>query len=192
MCVCSPCSLCSFKFTRDQTRISASGHGASFEETAAELDAARERFEKAEEEVKEMEKLNMVRSVLFSTLVRAILQVFSLIPNHKQQAANNSFAVRVSEWQKLRQDMARRCNVLFGSHLSERGYGGDLVFDDEAKTLVSKVWENDQMETQDRERQKYLRLLSGGEKSFSMICFLLSLWKSTPGSPLCCLGEDVF
>jgi chromosome segregation ATPase len=37
-------------------------------------------------------------------------------------------------------------------------------------------------------REKDPRSLSGGEKSFSTICLLLSLWESI-GCPLRCLGE---
>ena len=47
---------------------------------------------------------------------------------------------------------------------------------------------DDQAQTQGNSREKDPRSLSGGEKSFSTICLLLSLWECI-GCPLRCLGK---
>ena len=50
-----------------------------------------------------------------------------------------------------------------------------------------QVQTDDQAGTQGGNREKDPRSLSGGEKSFSTICLLLSLWESI-GCPIRCLG----
>ncbi|KAH9936685.1 P-loop containing nucleoside triphosphate hydrolase protein [Fomitopsis serialis] len=81
--------------------------------------------------------------------------------------------------------------VYFQYHLSNRGYYGKVLFDHVAGTLQLKVQTDDQTLTQNS-REKDPRSLSGGEKSFSTICLLLSLWESI-GCPIRCLDEfDVF
>jgi len=50
------------------------------------------------------------------------------------------------------------------------------------------VQTDDQAQTQGNSREKDPRSLSGGEKSFSTICLLLSLWECI-GCPLRCLGN---
>lgn len=51
-----------------------------------------------------------------------------------------------------------------------------------------QVQTDDQTQTQG-DREKDPRLLSGGEKSFSTICLLLSMWECI-GCPLRCLGQS--
>ena len=52
---------------------------------------------------------------------------------------------------------------------------------------ANQVQTDDMMPTQGGSREKDPRSLSGGEKSFSTICLLLSLWESI-GCPIRCLG----
>ncbi|KAF8816544.1 hypothetical protein BYT27DRAFT_6398736 [Phlegmacium glaucopus] len=76
-------------------------------------------------------------------------------------------------------------------HLSNRGYYGKILFNHDQTTLALRVQTDDQLQTQGT-KDKDPRSLSGGEKSFSTICLLLSLWDSI-GCPLRCLDEfDVF
>lgn len=56
-----------------------------------------------------------------------------------------------------------------------------------ALTLSFQVQTDDMVPTQGGSREKDPRSLSGGEKSFSTICLLLSLWESI-GCPIRCLG----
>ncbi|KAJ7781699.1 P-loop containing nucleoside triphosphate hydrolase protein [Mycena maculata] len=140
-------------------------HGASVEDMTIEVNKAKDRLEKAEEDLKHMTKLN--------------------------KALKASLIVRLSRWQEFRRHIALRCKLVFGYHLSQRGYFGKVLFDHEKGTLQLKVQTDDQAATQGG-RDKDPRSLSGGEKSFSTICLLLSLWESI-GCPLRCLDEfDVF
>ena len=73
-------------------------------------------------------------------------------------------------------------------HLSNRGFTGKLTFDHEHNALHVRVQTE---ETGKRKKQyKDSRALSGGEKSFSTICLLLTMWESV-GCPLRCLDEFV-
>jgi chromosome segregation ATPase len=73
--------------------------------------------------------------------------------------------------------------------LSERAFRGKLTIDHRNKRLDVHV-EPDETNKSGKGRQT--KSLSGGEKSFSSICLLLSLWEAM-GAPLRCLDEfDVF
>ena len=59
---------------------------------------------------------------------------------------------------------------------------------DDFDLFDAQVQTDDQAGTQGGNREKDPRSLSGGEKSFSTICLLLSLWESI-GCPIRCLGK---
>ena len=103
------------------------------------------------------------------------------------QALRASLIKRLARWQEFRRHIALRCKYEFQYHLSHRGYFGKVLFDHKNGTLQLKVKTDDQIATQGT-RDKDPRSLSGGEKSFSTICLLLSLWEAI-GCPLRCLGE---
>ncbi|KAL4080728.1 P-loop containing nucleoside triphosphate hydrolase protein [Scleroderma citrinum] len=106
-------------------------------------------------------------------------------------ALKRSLVMRLDKWHEFRRHIALRCKLVFQYHLSNRGYFGKVLFDHVNQTLQLKVQTEEQAATQAR-RDKDPRSLSGGEKSFSTICLLLSLWDSI-GCPLRCLDEfDVF
>ncbi|KAG0704264.1 P-loop containing nucleoside triphosphate hydrolase protein [Suillus ampliporus] len=139
-------------------------HGATVEEMTIEVNNAKAVLDNAEEDLKSLAALN-------NTLKRSLL-------------------VRLNRWQEFRRHIALRCKVVFQFHLSNRGYYGKILFDHVQQTLQLKVQTDDQMATQGRDKDP--RSLSGGEKSFSTICLLLSLWDAI-GCPLRCLDEfDVF
>ncbi|KAJ7677433.1 P-loop containing nucleoside triphosphate hydrolase protein [Mycena rosella] len=140
-------------------------HGASVEEMTVEVNKAQAKLQNAETDLKQMTSLN--------------------------KALKASLIIRLSRWQEFRRHIALRCKLVFGYHLSQRGYYGKVLFDHDKGTLQLKVQTDDQAATQGG-RDKDPRSLSGGEKSFSTICLLLSLWESI-GCPLRCLDEfDVF
>lgn len=78
---------------------------------------------------------------------------------------------------------------MFRYLLSERQFRGETIIDHKRKELHIKV-EPDLTRRSDAGRKT--QTLSGGEKSFSTICLLLSIWEAM-GSPIRCLDEfDVF
>ncbi|CAK5284121.1 unnamed protein product [Mycena citricolor] len=154
------------KATQEALRDREKRIGASVETMADEVNKAKERFDRAKEDLKQMHVLN--------------------------KALKRSLAIRLDRWHEFRRHIATRCKVVFGYHLSQRGYFGKVLFDHEDQTLLLKVQTDDQAATQGASRDKDPRSLSGGEKSFSTICLLLSLWESI-GCPIRCLDEfDVF
>ncbi|KAH9480811.1 Structural maintenance of chromosomes protein 6 [Psilocybe cubensis] len=140
--------------------------GASLETLAKQLTAAEESLKKAEAEIKAMKNLNA--------------------------ALTESMLVRSHRWDDFRMHVALRCKHIFQHHLSNRGYYGKLYFKHFSHQLDIRVITDDQMQTQGAARDKDPKSLSGGEKSFSTICLLLSLWECI-GCPIRCLDEfDVF
>jgi len=140
-------------------------HGATVEEMTIEVNRTKANLDTAEKDLKNMFSLN--------------------------KALKASLYVRLAKWQEFRRHIALRCKLVFQYHLSNRGYYGKVLFDHNNGTLQLKVQTDEQAQTQGA-RDKDPRSLSGGEKSFSTICLLLSLWESI-GCPLRCLDEfDVF
>ncbi|KAJ8518571.1 hypothetical protein ONZ45_g4365 [Pleurotus djamor] len=139
--------------------------GASVEAVTIERDKAKARYDTV---FKDINALSVMNKTLRDSL---------LIRNHR--------------WVEFRRHIALRCKYVFQYNLSHRGYFGKVLFDHVAQTLTLKVQTEDAMGTQGGQ-DKDPRSLSGGEKSFSTICLLLSLWESI-GCPLRCLDEfDVF
>ncbi|KAK2092042.1 Structural maintenance of chromosomes protein 6 [Saguinus oedipus] len=82
-----------------------------------------------------------------------------------------------------------RCKLYFDNLLSQRAYCGKMNFDHKNETLsISLVQPGEGNKTAFND----MRALSGGERSFSTVCFILSLW-SIAESPFRCLDEfDVY
>ena len=106
-----------------------------------------------------------------------------------ERMLKKSLINRRERWALFRKYIAHKARVQFAYLLSERQFKGDIHIDHKAKTLSIAV-EPDITKVGSKGRQT--RTLSGGEKSFSTICLLLSLWEAM-GSPIRCLDEfDVF
>ena len=87
------------------------------------------------------------------------------------------------------QMITARSRIAFAYLLSERQFRGNVLVNHDDKLLDIKV-EPDLSRVSDAGRGT--KTLSGGEKSFSTICLLLSIWEAM-GSPIRCLDEfDVF
>ncbi|KDQ62666.1 hypothetical protein JAAARDRAFT_54572 [Jaapia argillacea MUCL 33604] len=139
-------------------------HGATVEEMTIQVNKAQADLHTAESDLADVTALN--------------------------KSLKSSLVLRLQKWHEFRRHIALRCKVVFQYHLANRGYYGKVLFDHGAGTLQLKVQTDDQAGTQTRDKDP--RSLSGGEKSFSTICLLLSLWEAI-GCPIRCLDEfDVF
>ncbi|EME78132.1 uncharacterized protein MYCFIDRAFT_216987 [Pseudocercospora fijiensis CIRAD86] len=105
------------------------------------------------------------------------------------QLLTKTLAERHRRWGLFRGHISMRTRINFNYLLTERNFRGRLNFKHSEKTLDLTV-EPDMTKQSDTGRQT--KTLSGGEKSFSTICLLLSIWEAM-GSPIRCLDEfDVF
>ncbi|KAL1800195.1 hypothetical protein ACET3X_000537 [Alternaria dauci] len=96
---------------------------------------------------------------------------------------------RRNRWKQFRSGISVRARVTFNYLLSERKFRGTLRIDHNRGLLDIHV-QPDITERSGDGRET--RTLSGGEKSYSTVCLLLSLWDAM-GSPIRCLDEfDVF
>ncbi|XP_033931820.1 structural maintenance of chromosomes protein 6 [Pseudochaenichthys georgianus] len=95
---------------------------------------------------------------------------------------------RLQVYSELRRFLSARCKYYFDSTLAQRGYTGSMTFNHKSETLSISVQpgQGSSVELSD------MRSLSGGERSFSTVCFVVSLWAITE-APFRCLDEfDVF
>lgn len=96
---------------------------------------------------------------------------------------------RQKRWKQFRSGISVRARVTFSYLLSERKFRGTLRIDHRNQALDINVQPDSAEKSGDGRQTK---TLSGGEKSFSTVCLLLSLWDAM-GSPIRCLDEfDVF
>ncbi|XP_070588951.1 structural maintenance of chromosomes protein 6 isoform X2 [Erythrolamprus reginae] len=86
----------------------------------------------------------------------------------------------------FRRFLTMRCKYYFNSLLNQRSYSGKIEFDHRNERLSITPGNENKAILDD------MKSLSGGERSFSTCCFILSLW-SIAESPFRCLDEfDVF
>ncbi|XP_072500099.1 structural maintenance of chromosomes protein 6 [Notamacropus eugenii] len=95
---------------------------------------------------------------------------------------------RYKTYQQFRRCLTLRCKLYFDNLLSQRAYSGKMLFDHKNETLAITVQPGEGNHASFSD----MRSLSGGERSFSTVCFILSLW-SIAESPFRCLDEfDVY
>jgi chromosome segregation ATPase len=100
-----------------------------------------------------------------------------------------SFLNRMEMYRRFQTSISARSRINFNYLLSERAFRGKLTIDHKHKKLDVHVQPDD---TVKGSKGRQTKTLSGGEKSFSSVCLLLSLWEAM-GAPLRCLDEyDVF
>ncbi|KAJ3163667.1 Structural maintenance of chromosomes protein 6 [Geranomyces michiganensis] len=138
------------------------------------------------------------------TKKRAYLEAKNEV-NHLSAFVNgvrDAHSQRMELWKNFRCYISTRAKLLFTDLMRRRGYRGRLLLNHTKGTLNLRVTINsneDPNDTAGRSRagggngnEKDPRSLSGGEKSYSTVCLLLSLWESM-GSPFRALDEfDVF
>ncbi|RVE55821.1 hypothetical protein OJAV_G00229750 [Oryzias javanicus] len=130
-------------------------------------------------------------------IVRQFAKARDSYKNMSQQIRNlNSFIKsltsvmnqRLQAYTEFRKFFSARCKYYFNSMLAQRGYSGSMIFDHKNETLSITVQpgQGNAADLSD------MRSLSGGERSFSTVCFVLSLWAITE-APFRCLDEfDVY
>ncbi|XP_071752212.2 structural maintenance of chromosomes protein 6 [Centroberyx gerrardi] len=101
---------------------------------------------------------------------------------------DNIMSDRQNRYKIMRRSLSVRCKLYFNNFLIKMNCCGSMMFDHNNETLSISVKppgrENDGVSD--------MRSLSGGERSFSTVCFILSLWEITE-SPFRCLDEfDVY
>ena len=101
------------------------------------------------------------------------------------QAITVAYRKRCEKWDQFRHTIGSRARMTFVRNLEHRGFSGKLGFDHLNCNLTIRV-QTDSIAGM----KKDAKALSGGEKSFSTICLLMTLWEAV-GSPLRCLDEFV-
>ncbi|XP_003370463.1 conserved hypothetical protein, partial [Trichinella spiralis] len=90
----------------------------------------------------------------------------------------------------LQNKLSQKVQRSFDKFLKHRKFTGELIFSHKKENLKIHVRHDSQQF--DGRAIKDLRALSGGERSFVTICFLLSIWNVTD-TPFRCLDEfDIF
>ena len=97
---------------------------------------------------------------------------------------------RKNGYHNLQKRIAERTKLYFSWSLQERDYDGTLKFNHDSEELEINV----RVDRHSRESKstKNTKSLSGGERSFTTVCFVMSLWEAME-APFRCLDEfDVF
>lgn len=95
---------------------------------------------------------------------------------------------RSRSFAKFQRLLTLRARYFFEMLLSQRGYVGKMKINHEEETLFVQV----NVENAEGASTKDSKALSGGERSFSTICFIMALWDAME-APFRCLDEfDVF
>eukprot|EP00117_Sycon_ciliatum_P012997 scpid28026/ scgid13842/ Structural maintenance of chromosomes protein 6 len=103
------------------------------------------------------------------------------------QKLGDAMIKRQAAFKQIRDKLETRLKVYFFMFMSRRGYQGKFEFNHESETLDMHVKVVD-----DAKLTKDTKTLSGGERSFSMVAFILALW-DVMETPFRCLDEfDVF
>ncbi|XP_009988372.1 PREDICTED: structural maintenance of chromosomes protein 6 [Tauraco erythrolophus] len=132
------------------------------EEIVQQFHDAKERYEDANSKVKNLKKFIMLLEEIMTQRFKIYRQFLRLL--------------------------SLRCKLYFDRLLRIRACSGKMLFDHKNETLSITI----QPREEDRAALNDVRSLSGGERSFSTVCFVLSLWSITE-SPFRCLDEfDVY
>lgn len=118
---------------------------------------------------------------------------------------NEVMALRKKNFARFRKSLAYRAQTVFSLMASQRNYTGRMTFDHKRKEIIltvgsvlcrfwsiwSFLYKVSTVE-EDRSGTADMRALSGGERSFTTVCFVVSLWVVLD-SPIHILDEfDIF
>ncbi|XP_040916614.1 structural maintenance of chromosomes protein 6 isoform X1 [Toxotes jaculatrix] len=101
---------------------------------------------------------------------------------------DNIMSDRQNRYKIMRRSLSVRCKLYFNNFLIKMNCCGSMIFDHNNETLSITV----KPPGREDDDVSDMKSLSGGERSFSTVCFMLSLWEITE-SPFRCLDEfDVY
>ncbi|NXL80317.1 SMC6 protein, partial [Leptocoma aspasia] len=139
-----------------------SSHRGNREEIIQQFHYAKERYEDASNKVKNLRRFIAVLDEVMTE--------------------------RLHVYRQFLRSISMRCKLHFEHLLRVRGCSGHIIFDHKNETLSITV----QPREEEKTARSDLRSLSGGERSFSTVCFILSLWNISD-SPFRCMDEfDVY
>ena len=93
-------------------------------------------------------------------------------------------------YESLQERIISRARIYFTHFLHQRDYDGKIRFLPEKGRLEIQVQVD--THTDKAKRTKNTKSLSGGERSFTTVCFIMALWDAME-APFRCLDEfDVF
>lgn len=102
----------------------------------------------------------------------------------------SSLAGRMRKYKNLQESIANRACLYFRHFLMQRDYDGKIKFNHEKEKLDVQVKVDTHSEATQTTRNT--KALSGGERSYTTVCFIMSLWEAME-APFRCLDEfDVF
>ncbi|NXE34127.1 SMC6 protein, partial [Ptilorrhoa leucosticta] len=141
---------------------SESSHRGNREEIIQQFHYAKERYEDASNKVKNLRRFIAVLDEVMTE--------------------------RLKVYRQFLRSLSMQCKLHFEHLLRIRGCSGNIIFDHKNETLSITV----QPREEEKASRSDLRSLSGGERSFSTVCFILSLWNISE-SPFRCMDEfDVY
>ncbi|NWW60448.1 SMC6 protein, partial [Ifrita kowaldi] len=145
-----------------ETINSESSHRGNREEIIQQFHYAKERYEDASNKVKNLRRFIAVLDEVMTE--------------------------RLKVYRQFLRSLSMQCKLHFEHLLRVRGCSGNIIFDHKNETLSITV----QPREEEKASRSDLRSLSGGERSFSTVCFILSLWNISE-SPFRCMDEfDVY
>lgn len=149
-------------------------------------------FRKLQEQINEREKTNtrtfedIQKEVMDSKALKEKCEQSVLEVEHARITLENDLNARFENLNITIKEKLTRAKLSFEQSLALRGFKGKLEFDFAKKRVVTEV------QTKDDKDTRAVLSLSGGEKSFTQIAFLLSIWKVMKPR-VCGLDEfDVF
>lgn len=152
-----------------------------YDEVVRKLNISSQRLGGTDEEIIERALQTKLK---YDEVVKKTSDVDALIDSLKATITN-----RLYLWRQFQRQISARIRIQFTYLLSERGFRGRIELNHRQKKVHIHV-EPD--ETKKSGAGRNTKTLSGGEKSFSSVCMLLSIWEAM-GSPIRCLDEfDVF
>eukprot|EP01125_Pyxidicula_operculata_P004475 TRINITY_DN1696_c1_g1_i1.p1 TRINITY_DN1696_c1_g1~~TRINITY_DN1696_c1_g1_i1.p1 ORF type:complete len:1055 (+),score=194.69 TRINITY_DN1696_c1_g1_i1:53-3217(+) len=147
----------------------------------------------AERKIEEQKKLNQRDpQVIYSELAsskKKLDRVELCIKDSMvlEESIRVSWHDRAERWKEFLTRSSQTVNTLFNGYLSQRGFSGSIDFKHEERDLDIKVKVNNSNHTSASTKQ-----LSGGERSFSTVAFLIALWHEMD-IPFAAMDEfDVF